>query len=186
MEIRKEIKQINCYAGQNRPKWIVIHETDNYSKGAGALKHAQAHKNGNLSTSVHWYVDDTVAVQTLYYSDGAYAVGRQYGTPLVAGVTNTNSINIEICVNPDSDYDIARANCIELVRQIMAELEIDADHVIRHYDAKRKHCPRKMLDQPQLWTDFKAALVEPQRKSGWQQEDGGWRYYLGNGQPHIS
>ena len=48
MEIRKEIKQINCYAGQNRPVWIVIHETDNYSKGAGALKHAQAHKNGNL------------------------------------------------------------------------------------------------------------------------------------------
>ena len=22
MEIRKEIKQINCYAGQNRPAWI--------------------------------------------------------------------------------------------------------------------------------------------------------------------
>ena len=153
MEIRREIKQINCYAGQNRPKWIVIHETDNYSKGAGALKHAQAHKNGNLSTSVHWYVDDTVAVQTLYYSDGAYAVGRQYGTPLVAGVTNTNSINIEICVNPDSNYDTARANCVELVRQIMAETGISADHVIRHYDAKRKHCPRKMLDQPQLWTD---------------------------------
>ena len=139
MEIRKEIKQINCYAGQNRPVWIVIHETDNYSKGAGALKHAQAHRNGNLSTSVHWYVDDKVAVQTLDYRDGAYAVGRQYGTPLVAGVTNTNSINIEICVNPDSDYDTARANCVELVRQIVAETGIGADHVIRHYDAKRKH-----------------------------------------------
>lgn len=183
MEIRREIKQINCYAGQNRPAWIVIHETDNYSKGAGALKHAQAHRNGNLSTSVHWYVDDTVAVQTLYYSDGAYAVGRQYGTPLVPGVTNTNSINIEICVNPDSNYDTARANCVELVRQIMAETGISADHVIRHYDAKRKHCPRKMLDQPQLWTGFKAALAEPDKKAGWQQEDGGWRYYLGNGQP---
>ena len=42
MEIRKEIKQINCYAGQNRPAWIVIHETDNYKKGAGALKHSEA------------------------------------------------------------------------------------------------------------------------------------------------
>ena len=111
-------------------------------------------------------------MQTLDYSDGAYAVGRQYGTPLVAGVTNTNSINIEICVNPDSDYDQARANCIELVRQIMTELEIPADHVIRHYDAKRKHCPRKMLDQPQLWTDFKTALAGQAKKSGWQQEDG--------------
>ena len=54
MEIRREIKQINCYAGQNRPKWIVIHETDNYSKGAGALKHAQAHKKWQPVTSVHW------------------------------------------------------------------------------------------------------------------------------------
>ena len=50
----------------------------------------------------------------------------------------------------------------------MTELEIPADHVIRHYDAKRKHCPGKMLDQPQLWTDFKAALSEPVKKSGWQ------------------
>ena len=132
MEIRKEIKQINCYAGQNRPAWIVIHETDNYKMGAGALKHSEAHRNGNLSTSVHWYVDDTVAVQTLYYSDGAYAVGRQYGTPLVPGVSNTNSINIEICVNPDSDYNQARANCIALVKQIMTETGISADHVIRH------------------------------------------------------
>ena len=176
MEIRKEIKQINCYVGQNRPAWIVIHETDNYKMGAGALKHSEAHRNGNLSTSVHWYVDDTVAVQTLDYSDGAYAVGRQYGTPLVPGVTNTNSINIEICVNPDSDYDQARANCIELVRQIMAETEIDADHVIRHYDAKRKHCPRKMLDQPQLWTDFKNVLNQPTYATGWHHDNNGWWY----------
>ena len=184
MEIRKDIKQVNCYADKNRPEWIVIHETDNYSKGAGAAKHAQAHANGNLSTSVHWYVDDTVAVQTLDYRDGAYAVGKQYGTPLVPGVTNTNSINIEICVNPDSDYDIARQNCVELVRQIMAETGIRADHVIRHYDAKRKYCPRKMLDQPQLWTEFKRELTEHVKKAGWQQEDGGWRYYLGNtGEP---
>ena len=84
---------------RNRQVWIVIHETDNYKMGAGALKHSEAHQNGDLSTSVHWYVDDTVAVQTLYYSDGAYAVGRQYGTPLVAGVTNTNSINM--LVNPN-------------------------------------------------------------------------------------
>ncbi|MFR1077537.1 hypothetical protein [Enterocloster sp.] len=59
MEIRKEIKQVNCYVSKNCPEWIVIHETDNYKMGAGALKHAQAHSNGNLSTSVHWYVDDT-------------------------------------------------------------------------------------------------------------------------------
>ena len=173
MEIRKEIKQVNCYPGKNKPTWIVIHETDNYSKGAGAAKHAQAHGAGNLSTSVHWYVDDALAVQTLNYSDGAWAVGVEYGTPPVAGVGNNNSINIEICVNPDSNYDTARKNCIDLVKQIMDETGIDADHVIRHYDAKRKHCPRKMLDTPQLWTDFKAALTRTETPAESEKKSGG-------------
>ena len=58
----------------------------------------------------------------------------------------------------------------------MAELEIDADHVIRHYDAKRKHCPRKMLDQPQLWTDFKNVLNQPTYATGWHHDNNGWWY----------
>ena len=48
----------------------------------------------------------------------------------------------------------------------MTETGISADHVIRHYDAKRKHCPRKMLDQPQLWTDFKNVLNQPHMQQG--------------------
>lgn len=65
----------------------------------------------------------------------------------------------------------------------MQETGIDADHVIRHYDAKRKYCPRKMMDNPQLWTEFKAAIQEPEKKFGWQQEADGWRFYLGTGNP---
>ena len=184
MEIRRECRPVNCYPGANRPKYIVIHETDNYKKGAGAEAHAKAHAAGNLSTSVHWYVDDHLAVQTLNYDDGAWAVGKTYGTPPIQGVNNTNTINIEICVNPDSDYTAARKNCIELTRLIMQETGIDADHVIRHYDAKRKWCPRKMMDDPALWTDFLAAVAatkpEPEKKSGWHEEEGGWRYYHGD------
>lgn len=37
----------------------------------------------------------------------------------------------------------------------MKDLNISAEKVIRHYDAKRKYCPRKMLDNPTLWVDFK-------------------------------
>ena len=99
LPITKQIKQINCYASQNHPKYIVIHETDNFNKGAGAASHARAHNNGNLATSVHYYVDDAAIYQALNHTDGAWAVGKQYGTPLVAGVNNKNTINIEICVN---------------------------------------------------------------------------------------
>ncbi|PNV62849.1 N-acetylmuramoyl-L-alanine amidase [Clostridium sp. chh4-2] len=182
--ITKQIKQINCYADKNNPVWIVIHETDNYTAGSGAKAHSKAHNNGNLNTSVHYYVDDHSIYQTLSHSDGAWAVGHQYGTPPVPGVSNYNSINIEICVNPDSDYDIARKNCIDLVKYLIQETGIAADHVIRHYDAKLKWCPRKMMDNPKLWTEFKEQLIA--KKSGWHQECGGWRFYLGDTGNYIS
>lgn len=177
LEIVKQIKPINCYAGQNVPKWIVIHETDNFKQGAGAASHSRAHTNGNLSTSVHYYVDDKSIYQTLNHADGAWAVGHQYGTPLIPGVDNRNSINIEICVNPDSDYDRARLNCIELVKHLIKETGIPADHVIRHYDAKRKYCPRKMMDNPELWTDFKLRIQGIEEKvESFEDVAGTWHF----------
>lgn len=63
MDINKEfISKENTYSGQNKPKYIVIHETDNFAKGAGARKHAQAQAAGHLSISAHYYVG----------SDGVY------------------------------------------------------------------------------------------------------------------
>lgn len=173
MQILDYKRRIKCYAGQNKPKFIVIHETDNTAKGAGAKKHGEAHKNGNLSTSVHYYVDDTYVVQTLDHKDGSYSVGTKYGTPLVAGVTNRNTINIEICVNPESNYEKARLKCVELVKYLMKQTGIPADRVIRHYDAKRKHCPRKMLDNPKLWDDFKKRIRSNAPSAGVAPSGGG-------------
>ncbi|EMJ5360486.1 TPA: N-acetylmuramoyl-L-alanine amidase [Clostridioides difficile] len=155
VDIIKMLTKKKCYPNKNSPKFIVIHETDNEDKGADAKRHAQALNNGNLEASVHYYVDDKVIYQTLDHKDGAWAVGKSYGTALVAGVTNYNSINIEICVNRDGNYTKARQNAIDLTKKLMKDLNISADKVIRHYDAKRKYCPRKMLDNPSLWVDFK-------------------------------
>lgn len=101
MNIIRLISKKNCYIGQNRPAYIVIHETDNWSKGADAKAHANAMKNGNLAGTVHYYVDSKSVYQTLDHSDGAWAVGDGKGK---YGITNRNSINIEICVNPETDY----------------------------------------------------------------------------------
>ena len=30
--------------------------------------------------------------------------------------------------------------------------------MIRHFDAKGKYCPRKMMDTPDLWEDFKSQI----------------------------
>ena len=67
LTINKEfLKSYKCYKGKNNPKYIVNHETDNYSKGAGARNHAKAQFNGNLGdTSVTFYVDDKEIYQCL-------------------------------------------------------------------------------------------------------------------------
>lgn len=156
---RDFISKENTYAGANNPIYIVIHETDNYSNGAGAQRHAQAQRNGNLSTSVHYYSGSDGVYQAAEHSDGTFSIGKEYGgNHSVKDATNRNSINIEICVNADGDYNVARQNAIELVKYLIQTTGIPAERIIRHYDAKGKYCPRKMLDNPSLWEDFKAQI----------------------------
>lgn len=149
------LKSHKCYVGQNKPTYIVIHETDNWAKGAGAKAHASAHYNGNLgNASVHYYVDDKEIYKTLNHEDGPWAVGDGDGS---SGITNRNSIDIEICVNPDSDYNTAYYNCVNLVNYLMSTTGIDKNNVVRHYDATGKWCPRRILDN-NWWGDFKGRL----------------------------
>ena len=150
MEIKKLIAKNHCYIGQNKPAYVVVHETDNWVKGAGAATHAKALYNGNLAGSVHFYVDDHEVYQTLDISDGAYAVGDGGGK---YGITNRNSINLEICVNPDSDYYTAVKNAKWLCAKLLKERGFGIDRLKRHYDASRKNCPRRIIEEG-LWNKF--------------------------------
>ncbi|EOT28574.1 hypothetical protein C805_00095, partial [Eubacterium sp. 14-2] len=97
--------------------------------------------------------------QAAEHTDGTYSIGIEYGgNHAVRDANNRNTINIEICVNSDGDYETARANAIALVKYLMEETGIPADRVIRHYDAKGKYCPRKMMDRTELWEDFKKQI----------------------------
>lgn len=156
---REFISTKNTYIGRNAPVYIVIHETDNYAKGAGARRHAEAQFLGHLSTSVQYYSGSDGIYQAAEHTDGTYSVGIEYGgNHAVKDANNRNTINIEICVNSDGDYGKARKNAIELVKYLMEVTEIPADRVIRHFDAKGKYCPRKMMDNPELWEDFKRQI----------------------------
>ncbi len=157
MDINKNYISINnTYTGENNPVYIVIHETDNFSKGANANRHAQSQAAGDLSTSVHYYSGSDGVYQTADHADGTYSIGKEYnGEHNVGDATNRNTINIEICVNEDGDYTKARENAIALVKYLIAQTGIPASKVIRHFDAKGKYCPRNMMDHPELWEDFK-------------------------------
>ena len=150
MNITKMISKKNCYIGQNKPAYIVIHETDNWSKGADAKAHATAMKNGNLAGTVHYYVDSKSIYQTLDHSDGAWAVGDGKGK---YGITNRNSINIEICVNPETDYYKAVDKAEQLAAQLLKQYGWGTDRLKRHYDASRKNCPRRIQEEGR-WPEF--------------------------------
>ncbi len=150
MNITKMISKKNCYIGQNKPAYIVIHETDNWSKGADAKAHATAMKNGNLAGTVHYYVDSKSIYQTLDHSDGAWAVGDGKGK---YGITNRNSINIEICVNPETDYYKAVDKAEQLAAQLLKQYGWGTDRLKRHYDASRKNCPRRIQAEGR-WPEF--------------------------------
>lgn len=160
MKINRDyVSKKNTYVGANKPKYIVVHETDNFSKGAGAKRHAQAQAAGHLNTSVQFYCGSDGVYQAAETGDGTYSVGKEYGgNHAVRDANNRNTINIEICVNSDGDYNVARANAVELVRYLIQTTGIPAERVIRHYDAKGKYCPRKMMDNPSMWEDFKAQI----------------------------
>ena len=157
---REFISQKNINGTGNPCKYIVIHETDNYSRGAGARTHAKAQHDGNFADmSVHYYCGSDGIYQAAEHTCKCWHIGREYGgNHSIHDATNNNSIGIEICVNEDGNYTAARQNAIELVKYLLQTTGIPASRVIRHFDAKGKYCPRKMMDNPALWEDFKAQI----------------------------
>ena len=139
-------------------RYIVIHDTGNASKGANANAHFNYFNGGDRQTSADFFVDNTQILQVndynTYYTwhcgDGA---GKY-------GITNANSIGIEICINSDGNYDVAFQNAVALTKQLMSELNIPIERVVRHYDASRKNCPASMSNNNWLlWHTFKAQLT---------------------------
>ncbi len=150
MQIIKMLSTTNVTLNANNPQYIIIHETDNTSRGAGAKIHCKAQANGNIGkASVHYYVDDTGIYQAVEHKHSTWNCGdgnNRYG------INNKNTISIEICVNSDSDYNKAVDNAVELVRYLKNGYYSNCK-VVRHYDASRKNCPRRILANG-YWNTF--------------------------------
>ena len=142
-----------------KPVYIVIHDTGNTAKGANANAHFNYFNGGERGASADFFVDDTQVLQindyNTYYT---YHVGDGKGK---YGITNSNSVGIEICINSDGDYNKAFENAVQLTKQLMTELNISAECVVRHYDASRKNCPASMSGNGwALWDKFKEKITE--------------------------
>ena len=133
-------------------KYLAIHFTAGSSSKAGSANSVK-HVFEQRQASADFAVDDQDLVQfnpdlKNYY---CWAVGDGNGK---YGVTNKNSISIEICSslkkgtsaavpNHSGWYftDAALENAVKLSKYLMKKYNIPIDRVIRHYDASRKICP---------------------------------------------
>ena len=138
-------------------RYIVVHDTGNPSRGANATAHYNYFNGGDRSSSADFFVDDTqVLCVNDYYKFYTWHCGDGRGK---YGITNRNSVGIEFCINVDSDRDKTLERTAQLVRELMQEINIPIDRVVRHYDASRKNCPQSMSGNGWAqWYEFKEKL----------------------------
>ena len=159
LSIEKKQIAYNRTARTSNIEYIVVHDTQNESKGANADAHFRYFNGGNRNSSADFFVDDAKILQVNDYTKYCtWQVGDGKGK---YGITNQNSIGVEICINSDGDYEKAVANAVELVKYLMKELDIPAERVVRHYDASRKNCPASMSADSWLrWWKFKEEIMK--------------------------
>lgn len=140
-------------------EYIVIHDTGNKNAGANAEMHYRYFNGGNRNASSDFFVDDTQVLKVNDYTKKyTWHCGDGKGQ---YGITNKNSIGIEICVNDDGDFQKALSNTIELVKEL--KKEFPNAKVVRHYDASRKNCPASLsANNWEGWNNFLKQL-EPQQ-----------------------
>lgn len=138
----------------NAIKYIVMHYTGN--KGDTAKNNVDYFSGGNRSASAHYFVDDNSIWQSVEDNRASWNCGDGKGA---YGITNQNSIGIEMCCNASGEVSATtEANALELVKHLQSKYNIPNSNVVRHYDASRKVCPNWSANGWARWISFKNKL----------------------------
>ncbi|SFA76103.1 N-acetylmuramoyl-L-alanine amidase [Clostridium frigidicarnis] len=170
ISINKQLININYTKGvEIKPKYIVIHDTDNRAKGANAQANRDFFANHkDAKVSAHYVVDDSNIVQVLEDN----WLGWHSGEVRNNKMNNKNSIAIEMCVNEDNDFGKTFENTVELTKHLMKKYHISKENVIRHNDVTGKTCPKMMIvDRPNLWGEFKEQIGQENKTDGNKSSD---------------
>ena len=162
------------YSSANmKPQWIVIH---NVGPGSASACYNTFNDPNGRNVSTHFTCDDKEIIQMLEVSwKGIHTNGNAMSkggcsewanskAPAVpCGANNSNSIGIEVGNNGGGVTSVNEAKAlevaIELTRYLMKELNIDADHVVRHGDTQPKNCPSSIMSgDGSNWVYFKEQI----------------------------
>ncbi len=141
-----------------KPRYITVHSTQNYSRGADARAHARMLQRGALKghnnslgyLTWHYTVDEDSIYQTL--PDREQGQHADYEGP-----GNRSSIGIEMCENRGNSRRRTVDRTARLVAWLMHEHDIPLRRVVPHHHWQRvrysdrkvlghKNCPHFLLD----------------------------------------
>lgn len=169
MQINKYHGNYNLSKRNGSIQYICVH----YTAGTGsALNNCKYFAGGNRNASADYFIDDAGIWEYNDPASGYYtwAVGDGGGK---YGITNANSVNIEV-VNTGGAFTEKQIGYLtELVSHLMATYGVPASRVVRHYDASRKSCPLYYVDASR-WNALHARITGGSAQ--WI-NDGGWWWY---------
>lgn len=159
MKINKHHGSYNISKRTQTIKYIVVHYTGAGSPKAGCAKNNCIYfGGGNRNASAHYFIDDggiwEYADPKTYYT---WHCGDGKGK---YGITNANSIGIEVCQNGDIPYTSKEISYLtELVTYLMKTFNVKAENVVRHYDASRKQCPMYYAKRSTEWNTLRKQIT---------------------------
>lgn len=146
------------------PRYITIHSTQNWSKGADSNRHALALKNSKLGRiSWHYTTDDRQAVQHLPTSEQGNHADHN-------GPGNKYSIGIEMCEHPGCNKTLTMDRSAKLAAYLMVKNDIPLSRVVPHYHWPRwgknppnKNCPHFLMTNGRPGAKWQAFLAKVDR-----------------------
>ena len=121
------------------PDYIVVHNTGSNASAKNNCIYFNR-EGAKTQASADYFIDKDGSIYQ--YNAWQYAYSWHCGDGHGAyNITNANSIGIEVVSTDDKFTDAQITALRKLVKKLMKKCDIDAKHVVRHYDASRKSCP---------------------------------------------
>jgi len=156
-------KETMARPGQLRKiKHIVIHETGNPGRNADAASHNHYLHEEADSQRKSWHY--TVDALEIYYHIPDNEIAFHAGDGLSRDGGNLNGIGIEMCINPENDYEQTLRNTAKLTAMLLKAYDLKIGSVKTHEDFSGKHCPDILLREDR-WDEF-IEMVKEEWKAG--------------------
>lgn len=160
-------------------KYLVIHYTAGTTSAAGSAKDMKIYWERKKKASADYGVDDGGAFQFNPDPKNYYCWAVSGGN----GITNANSISIEICsslkkgtsaskANHEGWYftDAVLNNAVKLAKLLMRKYNIPIERVVRHFDVTGKYCPGLVgWNNGNLYTPNGASTGKKNNSAKWEE-----------------